>query len=73
MVFGLNTMSDNYFEMFFIISRAIRRVNFETILKYYGWYFMPRTLYHVQFMLLFVYTTTHKRFVIFTCRYFESS
>ena len=22
---------------------------------------------HVQIMLLFVYTTTHKRFVIFTC------
>ena len=29
--------------------------------------------YHVQIMLLFVYTTTHKRFVIFTCRYFKSS
>ena len=26
-----------------------------------------------QIMLLFVYTNTHKRFVIFTCRYFESS
>ena len=22
-------------------------------------------------MLLYVYTTTHKRFVIFTCRYFK--
>ena len=29
--------------------------------------------YHVQIMLLFVYTTTHKRFVIFTCRYFKLS
>ena len=27
--------------------------------------------YHVQIMLLFVYTTTHKRFVIFTCRHFK--
>ena len=27
--------------------------------------------YHAQIMLLFVYTTTHKRFVIFTCRYFK--
>ena len=35
---------------------------FETILKY-----------HAQIMLLFVYTTTHKRFVIFTCRYFKLS
>ena len=26
--------------------------------------------YHVQIMLLLGYTTTHKRFVIFTCRYF---
>ena len=29
--------------------------------------------YHVQIMLLFVYTTTHKRFVIFTCTYFKLS
>ena len=29
--------------------------------------------YHIQIMLLFVYTTTHKRFVIFTCRYFKLS
>ena len=29
--------------------------------------------YHVQIMLLFVYTTTPKRFVIFTCRYFKLS
>ena len=29
--------------------------------------------YHVQIMLLFVYTTTHKRFVIFTRRYFKLS
>ena len=27
--------------------------------------------YLVQIMLLFVYTTTRKRFVIFTCRYFK--
>ena len=29
--------------------------------------------YHVQIMLSFVYTTTRKRFVIFTCRYFKLS
>ena len=29
--------------------------------------------YHIQIMLLFVYTTTDKRFVIFTCRYFKLS
>ena len=54
--------------------------------KYHEWYFeiLIRNLrqfwnitsgiytkYHVQIMLLFVYTTTHKSFVIFTCRYFK--
>ena len=54
--------------------------------KYHEWYFkiVIRNLrqfwnitsgiyakYHVQIMLLFVYTTTRKRFVIFTCRYFK--
>ena len=29
--------------------------------------------YHAQIMLLFVYTTTSKRFVIFTCRHFKLS
>ena len=29
--------------------------------------------YHVQIMLLFVYTTTRKGFVVFTCRYFKLS
>ena len=29
------------------------------------------TEYHIQIMLSFVYTATHKRLVIFTCRYFK--
>ena len=56
--------------------------------KYHEWYFEIdiRNLrqfwnitsdiyaeYHVQIMLLFVYTTTRKSFVIFTCRYFKLS
>ena len=56
--------------------------------KYHEWYFeiITRYLrqfwnitsgtyakYHAQIMLLFVYTTTHKRFLIFTCRYFKVS
>ena len=46
-------------------------MKFETILKYHEWYFK----YHVQIVLLFVYTITRKRFVIFTClcRYFKLS
>ena len=46
------------------------RVKFETILKYHKWYYAK---YHVQIMLSFVYTTTRKWFVIFTCRYFKLS
>ena len=56
--------------------------------KYHEWYFkiVIRNLrqfwnitsgiyakYHIQIMLLFVYTTTRKRFVIFTCKYFKLS
>ena len=59
-IFGINTMSD-VSKLLHVISRAIRRVKFETILKYHEWFFAR---YHVQIMLLFVYTTTRKRFVI---------
>ena len=55
-----------YHEWYFEI--VIR--NFETILKYHEWYLCQISL---QIMLLFVYTTTRKRFVIFTCRYFKLS
>ena len=51
--------------------------------KYHEWYFSLRQFwnitsgiyakYHVQIRVLFVYTTTHKRFVIFTCGYFKLS
>ena len=51
--------------------------------KYHEWYFNLRQFwnitsgiyarYHVQIRVLFVYTTTHKRFVILTCVYFKLS
>ena len=56
--------------------------------KYHEWYFkiIMRNLrqfwnitvgiyakYNIQIMLLFAYTTTRKRVVIFTCRYFKLS
>ena len=69
MIFGINTASD-ISKFLYVISRAVGWVKFETILKYHGWYLCK---YHVQIMLLFVYTTTRKRFVIFTCRYFKLS
>ena len=55
-----------------VISRADKRVKFETILKYHEWYGIYAK-YLVQIMLLFVYTTSRKRFVIFPCRYFKLS
>ena len=57
MIFGINTTSD--------ISKLL----------YVIWNIMSGIFakYHVQIMLLFVYTTTRKGFVIFTCRYFKLS
>ena len=56
-----NTTSD-ISKLLYVISRPVRRVKFETILKY-----------HLQIVLLIVYTTTRRRFLIFTCRYFKLS
>ena len=69
MIFGINTTSD-ISKLLYVISRAVRRVKFETILKYHEWYLCQISL---QIMLLIVYTTTRKWFVIFTCRYFKLS
>ena len=37
MIFGINTTSD-ISKLLYVISRAVRRVKFETILKYHEWY-----------------------------------
>ena len=60
MICGINTTSDISKLLYVIwdnfeISRVVFKPNAD----------------HVQVMLLFVYTTTHKRLVIFTCRYFK--
>ena len=49
---------------------AVRRVKFETILKYYEWYLCQ--ISRTNLAIIF-YTTTRKRFLIFTCRYFKLS
>ena len=36
-MFGINTMSD-ILKLLYVISRAVRRVKFKTILKYHKWY-----------------------------------
>ena len=57
-------------KLLYIISQAVRRVNLRQFLNITSGIYAN---YHVQIMLLFVYTTTRKRFVIFTCRYFKLS
>ena len=69
-IFGINTTSD-ISKLLYVISRAVRRVNFETILKYHEWYLCQ--ILGIQIMLLFVYTSTRKGYLIFTCRYFKLS
>ena len=68
MIFGINTRCD-ISKLLYVISQAIRRVKFETIF----WNITSGiyAIYHVQIMLLIVYTTTCRRYVIFTCRYFK--
>ena len=70
MIFDINTKSD-FPKFLYVISRAVRRMKFETILKKKTSVIYAKD--HVQIMLLFVYTTTRKSFVIFTCRYFKLS
>ena len=64
MIFSINTSSD-ISKLLYVIREICRQ--FWNITS--GIY----AKYHVQIMLLFVYTTTLKRFVIFTCRYFKLS
>ena len=69
MIFGINGKSD-ISKLLYVISRAVRRVKFETILNITSGIYAKN---HIQIMLLFVYTTTCKWFVIFPCRYFKLS
>ena len=69
MIFGINGKSD-ISKLLYVISRAVRRVKFETILNITSGIYAKN---HIQIMLLFVYTTTCKWFVIFRCRYFKLS
>ena len=54
MIFDINAMSDISI-LLYVISLAVRQVKFETILNITGGIY---TKYHVQIMLLFVYTAT---------------
>ena len=68
-IFGRNTASD-FSKLLYVISQAVRRVKFETILKYHKcMVLMPNITYKSRYYLFILLPT--KRFVIFTCRYFK--
>ena len=68
MIFGINTTSD-ISKLLYVISRAVKRVKFETVLKYHEWYLcqISRTN-HASVCLYYP-----QKVVIFTCRYFKLS
>ena len=70
MIFGINTSSD-ISKLLCVISRAVTCVKF--LRQFWNITSGIYPKYHVQIMLLFVYTTTPKQFVIFTCRYLKLS
>ena len=69
MIFGLNTTSD-ISKLLYVISRAVRRVKFETILKYQEWYLCQISGTNHAIICLYY---SPKRSVIFTCRHFKLS
>ena len=67
MIFSINTTSD-ISKLLYVNSRAVRRVKFETILKYHEWYLCQILRTNHAIICLYYYP---QRFVIFTCRYFK--
>ena len=69
MIFGINTTSD-ISRLLHVISRAVRRVKFETILKYHKWYLCQMSRTNHAIICLYYYP---QKVVIFTCKYFKLS
>ena len=69
MIFGTNTSSD-ISKLLYVISRAVRRVKFETILKCHEWYLCQKSRANHAIICLYYYP---QKVVIFTCRYFRLS
>ena len=59
-----------YFKIVIVISRAVRRVKFETIWKYHEWYLCEISRTNHAIICLYYYP---QKVVIFTCRYFKLS
>ena len=68
-MFGINNASD-ISKLLYVISRAVRRVKFETILKYHEWYLWQISSTNHAIICLYYYP---QQVVIFTCRYFKLS
>ena len=58
-------------KLLYVISRAVRRVKFGTILKYYEWYLCKTSL--TSRAIFCLYLNYPQKVVIFTCRYFKLS
>ena len=69
MIFVINTTSD-ISKLLYVISRAVRWVKFETILKYHKWYLCQMSRTNHAIICLYYYP---QKVVIFTCRYFKLS
>ena len=69
MIFVINTTSD-ISKLLYVISRAFRRVKFETIVKYHEWYLCQISRTNHAINCLYYYP---QKVVIFTCRYFKLS
>ena len=57
-------------KLLYVILRALRQMKFETIFKYHEWYLCQISRTNRAIICLYF---SHKRFVIFTCRYFKLS
>ena len=68
MIFGINTTSD-ISKLLYVISRAVRRVKFETILKYHEWYL--RQISRTNHVIITY--TNNKRFLLVPEKGFEFS
>ena len=62
-IFRINATSD-ISELLYVISRAVKRVKYETILKYHEWYFCQITRTNQTIICLYYYLQKVSNFVM---------
>ena len=67
---GNSMISSDISKLLYVISRAVRRVKFETILNYHEWYLCQISRTNHAIICLYYYP---QKVVIFTCRYCKLS